>query len=85
MISITSSLKLLVAERMRGRVMGFFEMIWNILPLGGMQVGTLASLITAPNTVALGGVAVAMFASGSTALSRQARNLGTLLRQAETG
>ena len=54
-------------------------------PLVGMQVGTLASLITAPYTVALGGVAVAVFASGSAALSRQARNLGTLLRPAETG
>ncbi len=51
----------------------------------GVQVGTLASLITAHYTVALGGVAVALFASGSAALSRQARNLGTLLRPAETG
>ena len=51
----------------------------------GMQVGTLASLVTARYTVALGGVAVAVFASGSTALSRQVRNLGTLLRQAERG
>ncbi len=51
----------------------------------GMQVGTLASPITASDTVALGGVAAAVFASGSAALSRQAGNLGTLLRQAETG
>ena len=85
MISITSSLQLLVPDRMRGRVMGFFGMTWNILPLGGMQVGTLALLISAPYAVALGGLAVAAFASGSAALSRQVRNLGTLLRQAETG
>ena len=85
MISITSSLQLLVPDRMRGRVMGFFGMTWNILPLGGMQVGTLASLITAPYAVAVGGLAVATFASGSTALSRQVRKLGTLLREAEVG
>ena len=85
MISITSSLQMLVPNRMRGRVMGFFGMTWNILPLGGMQVGLLASLITAPYAVALGGLAVTAFASGSAALSRQVRNLGTLLSQAELG
>ena len=85
MISITSSLQLLVPDRMRGRVMGFFGMTWNILPLGGMQVGALASLTSAPTAVAVGGLAVASFASGSAALSWQVRNLGTLLRQAETG
>ncbi len=85
MISIISSLQLLVPDRMRGQAMGFFGMTRNILPLGGIQVGTLASPITAPYTVALGGVAVAVFASGSAALSGQVRNLGTLLRQAETG
>ena len=85
MISITSSLQLLVPDRMRGRVMGFFGMTWNILPLGGMQVGILASLITAPYAVAVGGLAVAAFASGSAALSRQVRSMGFLLHQAETG
>ncbi len=85
MFSITSSLQLLVPDRMRGRVMGFFGMTWNILPLGGMQIGILASLITAPYAVGVGGLAVATFASGSAALSRQVRNLGTLLSQAETG
>ena len=84
MIAITSSLQLLVPGHMRGRVMGFFGMTWNILPLGGMQVGALATLITAPYAVAAGGLAVAAFASGSAALSQQVRNLGTLLRQAET-
>ena len=85
MISITSSLQMLVPDRMRGRAMGFFGMTRNILPLGGMQVGILASPITAPYTVTRGGVAVTGFASGSAALSRQAGNLGTLLRPAETG
>ena len=85
MISITSSFQLLVPDHMRGRVMGFFGMTWNILPLGGMQVGALASLITAPYAVAVGGLAVAAFASGTATFSRQVRNLGTLIRQAETG
>ena len=85
MITITSSLQLLVPDRMRGRVMGFFGMTWNILPLGGMQVGALASLVTAPYVVAVGGLAVAAFASGSAVLSRQVRSLGSLLHQAESG
>ena len=85
MISITSSLQLLVPDRMRGRVMGFFGMTWNILPLGGMQVGALASLTNPPFAVAVGGLAVAAFASGSAVISRQVRNLGALIHQAEAG
>ena len=85
MFAITSSLQLLVPDHMRGRVMGFFGMTWDILPLGGTQVAFLASLITAPYAVAVGGLAVTVFASGSAAFSHQVRNLGALLRQAEAG
>ena len=65
--------------------MGFFGTTWNILPLGGIQVGILTSLISAPCAVALGGRAGAGFAPGSAGLSRQARKLGMLLRQGERG
>ena len=80
MISIQSSLQLLVPDNMRGRVMGFFGMSWNILPIGGMQVGTLASFITAPYAVATGGLAVAAFTSLAFAFSTKVRNLNALIR-----
>ncbi len=50
-----------------------------------MQVGILASPITAACAVALGGLAVAVFAPGSAAISRQVRKLGILVRQGERG
>ena len=80
MISIQSSLQLLVPDNMRGRVMGFFGMSWNILPIGGMQVGTLASFITAPYAVATGGFAVAAFTSLAFTFSTKVRNLNSLIR-----
>jgi MFS family permease len=81
--SIQSSLQMLVPDRMRGRVMGFYGMTYNIMPLGGMLAGALAERITAPLAIAVGGLAVAGFALGPALMNREVRNLGTLLRQVE--
>src|SRR5262245_8280129 len=56
-ISIQSSLQMLVPDTMRGRVMGFYGMTYNFMPLGGMLASALASLITAPLAIAAGGLA----------------------------
>jgi MFS family permease len=82
--SIQNSLQLLVPDDMRGRVMGFYGMTYNIMPLGGMLAGALANLITAPLAIAVGGLAVTAFAVGSALLNGEVRNLGTRLRQLET-
>jgi MFS family permease len=82
--SIQSSLQMLVPDGMRGRVMGFYGMTHNITPLGGMVVGALAGLITAPFAIAVGGLAVAAFAIGPAMTNRGVRNLAALLRQVET-
>jgi MFS family permease len=82
--SIQSSLQMMVPDDMRGRVMGFYGMTYNIRPLGGMQVGALADLITAPFAVAIGGLAVTAFAAGPAMINRKVRNLGSLLHQVET-
>jgi MFS family permease len=84
MISIQSSLQMLVPDRMRGRVMGFYGMTWSIMPLGGMQAGALASVITAPFAIAFGGLAVAVFAIGPAFLNSGVRNLGTQLQPLES-
>lgn len=84
MINVQSSLQTLVPDRMRGRVMGFYGMTWSIMPLGGLQAGALASVISAPLAVAVGGLAVAAFAIGPALANRQVRNVSALLRQAET-
>ncbi len=81
--SIQSSLQMLVPDAMRGRVMGFYGMTYNLTPLGGMLAGALADLITAPLAIAMGGLAVAAFAVGPAMMNGEIRHLGALLRQAD--
>ena len=83
MISIMSSLQMMVPDRMRGRVMGFYGMTWSIMPLGGMQAGSIAYYLGAANAVMIGGLAVISFAVGPAMLNQQVRNIGTLLHQVE--
>jgi MFS family permease len=83
-ISIQSSLQMLVPDHMRGRVMGFYGMTYNIMPVGGMLASAMAGLITAPFAIAVGGLAVAAFAIGPAMMNGEVRNLGTLLNQVDT-
>ena len=83
MISIMSSLQMLVPNEMRGRVMGFYGMTWNIMPLGGMFAGALAAATGTPWAVAIGGFIVAGFALGPALMSSQVRQLGQTIRAAE--
>jgi MFS family permease len=84
MISIQSSLQMLVPDHLRGRVMGFYGITWSIMPLGGLQAGALASFITAPFAIAVGGLAVAAFALGPALVNPKVRHLGEALRHRET-
>jgi len=77
MILAQSTLHLLVPDEFRGRVMGFWGMSYNIMPLGGFQAGILANYFGAPLTVALGGSAVIAFALLAAARDPEVRRLGT--------
>ena len=83
MISVQSSLQIMVPDRMRGRVMGFYGMTWSIMPLGGLQASALTSVLTAPIALAIGGLAVALFALGPAAVNSKVRNLGSHLTPLE--
>ena len=49
------------AQRLRGRVMGFYSFVFvGLAPLGALEVGTLAERIGTPVAVALGGAATAL-------------------------
>ena len=63
--------------------MGIYGMTYNIRPLGGMQAGALAGLITAPFAIAVGGLAVTIFAIGSALSSRKVRQMDRVMREAE--
>ena len=79
MISIQSSLQMLVPNRLRGRVMGFYGMTWSIMPLGGMYAGVVAGFIGVPSAIAIGGLLVSGFAIGPALLNSNVRGIGTLL------
>ena len=80
-----SALQMMVPDHIRGRVMGFYGMTYNIRPLGAMQAGALASVgaIGAPFAVAIGGLAVVTFPVISLLVNKKVRNLSQVLRQAE--
>ena len=76
MISIINSLQMMVPNHMRGRVMGFFGITWNIMPLGGLYAGALAELIGIPFAIASGGILVMLFAAGPALINKRLRNFG---------
>jgi MFS family permease len=82
--ALQASIQILVPDHIRGRVMGLYGMTYNIRPLGGMQAGALAGLITAPFAVALGGLAVVLFAVAAPLFSRDLRRLTGLVKEAES-
>ena len=82
--ALQASMQILVPDHIRGRVMGLYGMTYNIRPLGGMQAGALAGLITTPFAIAAGGVAVAVFAIGALLANRDLRRLTELVRESES-
>ena len=68
-MSNMTSLQLLVPDELRGRVMGFWAMTWNIMPLGGLFLGIVAEGLGAPAAVSIGGLIVVV-AVGLPALFR---------------
>ena len=79
--SSQTALQLMVPDEIRGRVMGFYGMTYNIRPLGGMQASALANIgfLGAPFAVVIGGIAVVLFALGPAMFNRNVRNLDTLV------
>ena len=83
MVSVMSALQMMVPDRMRGRVMGFYGMSFSIMPLSGLQAGAIATFVGVPVAVAIGGLAVSAFALGPAMLNSRIRNLGSQLGQVE--
>ena len=59
MITAMTVLQMAVPDRLRGRVMGIHTITYNLMPLGGLLLGAIATLSTAP---------IAVFAGASVAL-----------------
>jgi predicted MFS family arabinose efflux permease len=56
---VSTQLQQTVPDRLRGRVMSLYSLCWNLLPIGGLLGGVLASLVDARFAVAVGGALVA--------------------------
>ncbi len=76
MIVAQTSLHMLVPDQFRGRVMGFWGITYNLMPMGGFQAGLVANYLGAPFAVAIGGAAVVAFATLGAGRDRQVRRLG---------
>jgi MFS family permease len=83
MLIIMSSLQMLVPDRLRGRVMGFFGITYAMLPLSGLLAGLASQFVGVPVAIAAGGLIVSAFALGPALLSAKIRNLGAHVAQAE--
>jgi MFS family permease len=75
MITVQTTLQMRVPDELRGRVMGIYGVTHNIGPLGAMQAGLLASAFGAPTALAIGGLAIIVFALGVASMNRQVRGL----------
>ena len=75
-VAVQSALQLLVPDALRGRVMGIHGMTHSgVRPFGEMQLSGVATLITAPFALLLGGALVVAFALLVAAPSRLLREI----------
>ena len=59
-VSITSLVLLLTTERMQGRVQGIYTQVFGFTWIGGVILGAIAELSSAPLAIALGGLAIGL-------------------------
>ena len=62
MITSMTVLQLQVPDKLRGRVMGLHSITYSLMPLGGLLVGFLSSIVSAPAAIALSASAYLVFA-----------------------
>jgi MFS family permease len=75
MITVQTALQLRVPDELRGRVMGIYGMTYNVGPLGAVQAGFIADRFDAPTALALGGIAIILFAGGIASSRSEVRRL----------
>ena len=57
-MSVMTTLQLLVPDLLRGRVIGFWAMTWDMVTVGGIFLGLVAARVGAPGAVAIGAAIV---------------------------
>jgi len=59
MTTISAILQLNLPDQLRGRVMGLYGLVWELMPVGGMIAGAIAEYAGAPVAISAGGIMVA--------------------------
>ena len=62
MTTVSTVLQVNLPNELRGRVMGIYGLVWELMPVGGMIAGGVAEVAGAPIAVGIGGVMVAAMA-----------------------
>ncbi len=62
MTNVLTTLQTLVPDRLRGRVMAIYTLVWGLSTLGGMQAGLIANALGAPWGVIIGALLILGFA-----------------------
>ena len=62
MTTVSTVLQVNLPNELRGRVMGIYGLVWELMPVGGMIAGGIAEVAGAPIAVGIGGVMVAAMA-----------------------
>ena len=81
MIATMTTLQMLVPDAYRGRVMGFFNMTYNLMPLGAMVGGAITRFWGVQAALAMGGALVALFSLAAALSNARLRGLGTLVEE----
>jgi predicted MFS family arabinose efflux permease len=82
MVMVQTTLQALVPDHLRGRVFSIYSLTWSLLPLGALQAGLIADWVSPQFAIALGGVAVAMFALVVAVTSHRVRTMGIVTQEA---
>jgi predicted MFS family arabinose efflux permease len=84
-VTAQSTLQYLVPNEFRGRVMGIWGMTHTtVMPLGQLQVGLVAGIFSAPIAVAVGGLAMLVYAGLLVLPNARVRNLTLAVHEHET-
>jgi MFS family permease len=62
MTTVSTVLQMNLPNELRGRVMGIYGLVWELMPVGGMIAGGFAEFAGAPMAVGIGGVMVTAMA-----------------------
>jgi MFS family permease len=82
-VSANTLLVLLVPAEFRGRVLGLRGIMWTLSPMGALMGGFIATRVNTPFAISFGGLVIVAGTMMLFALSKQLRQIGVLLQQAE--